>query len=323
MTRIGLIGAGGIARRHVEELSALEDVEITAVVDLDPVQARWVTDLTGAQFCKRIEDLLPLIDAAYVLTPPRARVEAISTLAAAGKAIFCEKPLAASVEDARRIHELVTAAGIPFMMGFMRRWHPAYARLRALIDSEQIGQPMQYFRQRLGYLPQPHGNWRIDPKQLVGLTVESASHDIDLLRWLGGDIQTASGQILEEPDLPGFDHSVNATFRFANGAIGTLQVTWASYVSQNQVGVIGGDAAAVITGSGMWRSENITVASRDQPEQRSQTFSSAEATDEGYGGQTRTFLALVRGEEPPHPSSADGLATVELSHQILMSSTTL
>ena len=94
MTRIGLIGAGGIARRHVEELSALHDVTVSAVVDLNPESARWVVDRTGASFFSDVQSALPQIDAAYVLTPPRARVEAIRLLAAAGIPIFCEKPLA-------------------------------------------------------------------------------------------------------------------------------------------------------------------------------------------------------------------------------------
>src|SRR5690606_32237638 len=157
MTRIGVIGTGGIARRHVQELIDIGDVAVTAVVDLDEERTRWVTELTGARYYPRVQDLLPHVDAAYVLTPPRARVDAIRVLAEAGKAIFCEKPLAASVEDARRIHEIVSATDVPFMMGFMRRWHPAYRSLRSLIDEERIGRPLQYFRQRLGYLPQPQG----------------------------------------------------------------------------------------------------------------------------------------------------------------------
>ena len=321
MTRIGVIGTGGIARRHVQELIDIGDVAVTAVVDLDEERTRWVTELTGARYYPRVQDLLPHVDAAYVLTPPRARVDAIRVLAEAGKAIFCEKPLAASVEDARRIHEIVSATDVPFMMGFMRRWHPAYRSLRSLIDEERIGRPLQYFRQRLGHLPQPQGNWRVDPGQMCGLTVESASHDIDLLRWLGGDVVAASGQVLEShPDLPGFDDTVNATLRFANGAIGMLQVTWASHVSQNQVGVIGDRAAAVISGTGMWRSERLTISGPGSSETAPRRFSAAEGENEGYDGQTRTFIGLVRGEAQPHPGIADGLATVDLSHQILSSS---
>src|SRR5690606_42048876 len=113
MTRIGVIGTGGIARRHVQELIDIGDVAVTAVVDLDEEPTRWVTELTGARYYPRVQDLLPHVDAAYVLTPPRARADAISVLAGAGQANLREKTLAATDEDARRLHQIVSATAAP------------------------------------------------------------------------------------------------------------------------------------------------------------------------------------------------------------------
>ncbi len=316
--RIGIIGAGGIARRHVQELGALDGVRVTAVVDLDPARARRLAAVAGARVAGGLADALSDIDAAYVLTPPRARIPIVAALAAAGVPVFCEKPLAASVDDAEALAEAVTAAGTPFMVGFMRRWHPANLRLRDLLRSGAIGEPVQFFRRRVGRLDLPPGDWRTDAAQLCGVTVESASHDLDLLRWLAGDIADATGVVSEtRPDLPGYDESMAATLRFAGGATGVLQVSWRSGFARNELSVIGTEGTVVVTGDGMWTSRKFRVERGG--EETIETLPDEIADDEGYRAQASAFVALARGEAVDHPGVEDGLATVVASHRILAS----
>lgn len=316
MVRIGFIGAGGIARHHVAHLLEHDDVEITAVVDPDPENAAWLAERTGARVLASTAAAIPHLDAAYVTTPPRVRIPIVQALAEQGRAIFCEKPLAATVADALTLTAIVEEHGVPFMMGFMRRWHPPYRHLKELVeDGERLGAPLQLFRQRLGHLPPGAGNWRADADQLCGMTVESVSHDIDLFRWLGGEIVSARGEVLcSNPDLPGFDDTLAATIRFASGATGSLQVSWASLVQRNQCGVIGTRSAAVVAGGGMWSSETLDLAGSVAQLPRE------EADDLGYRGETAAFLALLEGTEAPIPGVRDGLRTVEISHEILASS---
>lgn len=316
--RIGIVGAGGIARRHVQELAGLDGVRVTAVVDLDPVRARALAEQAGATVYARPAEAIPHIDAAYVLTPPRARLEIVTELAAAGLPVFCEKPLAATVEAAERLTEVVDAAGIPFFVGFMRRWHPANVRLRALLASGAIGEPVQFFRRRVGRLDLAPGDWRTDTGQLCGVTVESASHDLDLLRWLAGDIADASGVVSEtRPDLPGYDESMAATLRFASGATGVLQVSWRSGFARNELSVIGTEGTVVVTGVGMWTSREWRLERKGV--ETAETLPDEVADDDGYGAQAAAFVALARGATVDHPGVEDGLATVVASHRILAS----
>ena len=319
--RIGIIGAGGIAQRHVQELGAFDGVRVAAVVDLDPERAGKLAASTGAAVYGRVAEALPEIDAAYVLTPPRARIPIVAALAAAGLPVFCEKPLAASVDEAEQLTEIVTAAGAPFMVGFMRRWHPPNVRLKALLASGAIGEPVQFFRRRVGRLDLPPGDWRTDAAQLCGVTVESASHDLDLLRWLAGDIADAAGVVSEtRPDLPGYDETMAATLRFASGATGVLQVSWRSGFARNELSVIGTAGTVVVTGDGLWTSRTWRVE-RDG-EETTETLPDELADDDGYGAQAAAFVALARGEKVDHPGVEDGLATVVASHRILASATT-
>lgn len=322
MTRIGIIGAGGISRRHVELiLQRPEEARITAAVDLTRENAQWLLDRTGATFHPDVASALDQIDAALVTTPPRSRVKLIRTLAEAGKPIFCEKPLAGTLEDARAIADIVEDTGVPFMMGFMRRWHPPYAALKTIAQSERLGRPLQFYRRRMGTLEQREGNWRVSSGQLTGFTIESVSHDIDLLRWLGGEVVEARGEIIESrKDLPGYDDMVVATLRFQSGAVGMLQIAWSALLFENAVGIYGTEKAAVISGEGFWRSDRMVTRSRGDETSVEQTFPDEEADNAGYDGQMETFLALVRGETVDYPNVKDGLATVEISHKILASS---
>lgn len=319
MIRIGVVGCGGIARRMASELQAHEGVQITAVVDPSSENAARLAELTGARAFRKLSEAIPHVDAAYVATPPRVRLQIIRSLAEAGRGVLCEKPLAATVSEAREISTIVGQHGIPFMMGFMRRWHRPYRHLKSLADDpERLGRPLHLYRQRLGYLrPQP-GNWRVEPGQSCGLTIESVSHDLDLLRWIGGEITSARGEVLySDPSVPGFDDTVSAVLTFASGAIGSLQVSWASRVQRNECGLIGSNEAAVISGPGMWDSTVLNLGSKssDIP------LDAADGEDLGYTGESDAFVRFIGGEQLSVPGVGDGLRTVEIAHEILQSTT--
>lgn len=321
MIRTAIIGAGDIAQKHLAALNEINDVVITVVIDTNQASASALAPRLGARSFRTVQEALPLFDAAYVLTPPRARVQIIKTLAEAGKAIFCEKPIAATLKDAVEITSIVDRTGSLFMVGFMRRWHPAYVAIKRAIDEGDIGTPIQFFRQRIGYLPMSKDNWRVDAAQLCGLTVESASHDIDLLRWLGGEILSATGVVHEsDPDLPGYDDTMAASIRFVSNATGVLQVSWASRLQYNQLGVFGTRGADIISGAGMWASDFHSSSRAGEADPVCVAIDAATANDDGYGGENRTFLALIRGEDVPYPGVYDGLRTVEISHDVLASS---
>lgn len=314
---IGVIGAGGIARKHLDALKAVGGARITAVVDLDADRARWLTDETTAEFVSQPDQLIGKVDAVMVLTPPRARLDPVRVLVDAGMPIFCEKPLAATVPDAERLAEIVeNGPGSPFMMGFMRRWHPPHAAVRAVLESGALGDVVQVLRQRIGRIDLPRGNWRSSPGQLCGITMESASHDLDLLRWLFGGIERATGEVVESrPDLPGFDESMVATLRFESGLSGALQVSWQSRLARNSLVVVGTEGTLALDGPTMWSSRTLTVVTTEG--ETVSESSTSDADDDGYTGQMAAFLALVRGEEVEHPGVHDGLATVRLSQAVL------
>jgi predicted dehydrogenase len=186
--RIGIIGAGAIAGTHAGNLARIEGVRIAGVLDAVPERAAAMAGRCGATAYPGLEGLLAAVDAVYVCTPPRFHRDAAVPAARAGVHVFCEKPLAASVEDAKAIAAAVESAGITFAVGFNFRTSPPFIRFKELADSGQLGDVSSFWGVRVLWLPHLAPNWRTDPHFLCGMTIESMSHDFDFMRWLVGDV---------------------------------------------------------------------------------------------------------------------------------------
>ena len=139
---VGFIGAGGIARSHLEHYDAMDDVSITAVCDVDADRAREVADPREAavyedhetMYAERSDDL----DAVVVGIPPFAHTTQETMAAERGIPFLVEKPLALSMEHARKVRDAVEDAGIVTQVGYQRRYHPVVERTKELIGGRQV-----------------------------------------------------------------------------------------------------------------------------------------------------------------------------------------
>lgn len=325
---IALIAAGRIAESHVTALSGIEGAEVTAVVDPDVDRARAVAEEAGAAAYPDYADVVADADAIYLLTPPRIRVEIVRAAAAADTAIFCEKPMAATLSDGREIVEIVEKSGLPFMMAFCQRYREPYVRLRDLARDGTIGRPLHYFSTRHGSGPPGEASWREDPDQACGMTIESLSHDLDLLRWLGGEVETARGEAIgSRPALAALDDSMGATLRYESGAIGVLHASWNAEIPHGRRGVVGTEGTAVIEGDGMfaldrlrWRRADGTDEGDVEFPDEVATFADGVAATMSYREEGRAFVDALRAGDPMPIDVHDGMRALELAHEILSSS---
>ena len=316
----GIIGAGRIGRTHAEVLYDHEGVVLDAVCDVDAQRARTLATEAGAKAYTdyrtsfRESDL----DVVYITTPPRTRAGVIRDAARSDIAIFCEKPLATTVGGGRMIKSIVEEYNIPLMMGFPSRFAEPCRRMRDLLAGGDVGEPITIFSTRAGYGSPQGDDWRIDPEQACGVTIESASHNIDLLRWLGGEIEAVSGQTANatHPEIDSFDDNILATVAFERGAIGLVQNSWTSRVEYLRHGVIGTEGAVIVEGDEWWRLDRLTHATETDSYPTTITFDSETATEMGYVGETDAFLeSLAAGTTPP-VDVYDGLRALEVSHAI-------
>ena len=186
LVKIGVIGLGRMGRLYARLLATqLSGVHLYAVAEVS-VQARsqMMGELDVAHaFADAYELLaLPDLDAVVIATPTSTHHDLVIAAARAGKAIFCEKPLALTLEETRSMLQAVTSAQVPLQVGFMRRFDVAYRRAKTLIADGQIGNPVTF--KSLSRDPFcPPGDY-MDPAKSGGLILDMAIHDFDLARWL-------------------------------------------------------------------------------------------------------------------------------------------
>lgn len=317
---IGLIGAGGIGSVHAEELRSHPDASLVAICDANLERAVTLADETDASRYSSVGPMLAEhhLDGVYVCTPPGTHRDIIAELARSEVPIFCEKPLAASLADARAIVETVSETRTRMMLGFCLRFAHTTARFKSVIENGTIGTPVMRTSQRTGMGIPEAGNWRLNPGQACGVTIESTAHNIDLLRWLGGEITSATGVVrnVTMPDLETFDDNVVGALAFADGAIGLLQTSWTAGQGMLRHGVIGTDGAVILEGDGWWRHDRLIEHTGPEEAPTITEFSEAEATDMGYAGETDAFLEMLDAGRAPPVDARDGLRALEVATEL-------
>jgi predicted dehydrogenase len=218
---------GHIYGRHL--LSNLSGARLGAVSTRRPQSA---ADLAGqgdgipiySDYHELLAD--PTIDGVVVATHTHAHHDAVIAAAQAGKAIFCEKPLALTLAETDRMLAAVKRAGVLFQVGFMRRFDKGFAAAKRRIESGEIGVPI--VAQAVSRDPGcPDPEWA-DPGRSGGLILDLAIHDLDMLRWLmGDDVEQvyAQGGVLTCPDLAAVGDIDTALIqlRFARGGLGSVE----------------------------------------------------------------------------------------------------
>jgi len=192
MRRVCLVGAGYIAQTHAEALETVANLRISAVVDPNLDRATKLARRVGteAAFTSTAAALAEAdIDCAHVLVPPNLHLEAALPLLSAGKPVLLEKPLAASSEECERL--LVAAAGTVLGVNQNFIFHPAFVRLRTLLESNALGPPRSLhcaFNVALRQLAaRQFGHWMFDAPE--NLLLEQAVHPLSQILALGGDFE--------------------------------------------------------------------------------------------------------------------------------------
>jgi myo-inositol 2-dehydrogenase/D-chiro-inositol 1-dehydrogenase len=314
MIRVGFIGAGDICRVHARTLQPIADVSLAGVLDVAPGRAEAFAAEFATTAYREQAALLEACDAVYIGTPPMFHRGPVIAAAEAGVHIFCEKPLAVTVEDAEAIAAAVTRAGIFFQTGFNFRFTPCFMRMKELIDAGEIGDIYNFWSNRVQWLAHLAPNWRTDPRFICGMTIESLSHDFDFMRWQVGDPVSVIGLLnTSRPDLKGYDNIMTAMMPLRNGGMASFLSSWSSHIFDHDFGVIGTRGTAVIHNWALrWKREDMTTEEYiDYPALPNQPSA--------HCLETEHFIACLQEGRAPRVNVHDGVATVKISHAVLQS----
>jgi predicted dehydrogenase len=199
--RIGIIGCGQIAQAHAAALRFLADdglVQVVAAADPDPDGIERVAGILGgldrrsADGQEVVDD--PEVEAIVLVAPTRFHCDYVAAIAAAGKPLYTEKPLAPTYDVVQDVVRLVHEGGMPTQVGFQSRQQPLYREAHRLVASGEHGAPMAYtlrddqFWPTGGVVP-GHSDWRSERAQAGGgALLEHSIHACDLLCWIFGPV---------------------------------------------------------------------------------------------------------------------------------------
>lgn len=314
--RMGLIGAGRMGATFAYHLKySVPEAELLAIADAHgktagEVAARYGVESTYNDYQQLLER--QDIEAVVIASPTNTHPEIIQATAVAGKHIFCEKPLALSMEDCDRAIGAVSAAGVKLQLGFMRRFDAGYVAARKKIAEGVIGEPVMF--KSTGRDPRRTSLEFARRENSGGLIADMAAHDFDLARWLmGSDVERvqSEGGCLVYPELKNVGDIDNAVvnLRFANGAIGNVDVSRnAVYGYDIRTEVLGSEGGVMIS---KIRQTPILVMTRDGVTHDTVPYF-MERFGEAYAAEIRDFVACIMEDREPTVSGEDGRAAAAI-----------
>lgn len=227
MSSLGLavLGAGRIGTLHAQHLAGgVPGARLVAVMDVDRKAAENAAAFGDAAVASDLDEVLGRsdVDAVVIATPTSLHADHVRAAAVAGKPIFCEKPVALDLETTDAALSAVRDAGVPFQIGFNRRFDPGFEELRRRVRDGVLG-AVELFRSQSSDPAPPTAAYLATSG---GIYRDSVIHDLDMARFVVGEVErvTALGRVLVD-DVFARHEDVDTsvlTLEFASGALGTV-----------------------------------------------------------------------------------------------------
>lgn len=317
--KVGILGAGGIAKVHTNILKRDERVEIIGVADISEERATALAQEAGrAKPVTTLVELFDLgVDAVYVTTPNTLHVEPVLTCLRNNVHVFSEKPMATTLQEAKQIRDEAATSKAVYNLGMNRRYASVYKRVKELISSGEVTPFLANVKMNRGELLNPA--WTANPKITGGYLYETPFHLMDMCRYLFGEVLTVhceGRQNVSESEMDTF--AIMLTFE--SGTIANF-VTYAhagwSFPFESLE--VYGKYSTIAT----HEMEKVMYApGLKQAATVSDYFQQSIEEKWGYIEEDRLFIdAILKGTKPP-VTAEDGYRSIELLEAIYESART-
>lgn len=322
LVKVAVIGLGAMGRNHVRLYTELPEVQLVAVADANQTIARAVGEQYKVRWYKDYQALLEQeeCDAISIAIPTELHERVTLDSLKAGLNVLVEKPIAASVAGAQRMIEQAQHSGRLLMVGHVVRFNPAIQALKQKLQAGELGRLFQIFCRRIGPFPA-----RIRD---VGVVVDLASHDLDLMRYLTGSSPIRVCAETERRVHTAHEDLMWGLLRFPEGVVGALEVNWLSPTKIREITVLGerGMFRVDDLNQELYFYENGLAADLSYP--ALQTIIGVSEGSmirypiqryEPLKAELEAFLWAVRNDQPAPVSGEDGLAALELALMLVES----
>ena len=308
MVKLAIVGAGIMGGRHARVARSVPDAEVAVVVDPDEHKGRQLAEHIGAAYMPSVNALPGIVDAAIVAVPTESHLEIGSVLLEKGLDVLMEKPIAATVEEAKRLVAAAEEHDRILMVGHVERFNPAVIELaRHLsglihIDVRRVGP--------------------FTPRIPTGVALDLMIHDIDVVSWLAGSQPEVISAMMRRVRSDTEDIAV-CILTFPTGVSAVLTASRASQSKQRQIELIQKDNVVV---ADLVR-QQVTVHRVEHSEfvdERGSMYRQSGIIEIPYLEQQgeplfleqRHFLKCVLERTQPAVSGQDGLAALEIAIRI-------
>jgi myo-inositol 2-dehydrogenase/D-chiro-inositol 1-dehydrogenase len=313
---IAVIGTGRMGSVHTRNLVRLiPEANLVAICDIRLEVAQAVADELGIQrVVKDYHELLAdkSIEAVLIATSTDTHAFIMKDVAAAGKHIFCEKPLALDLPSIDDALAAVSKAGVKLQVGFNRRFDKSFRRVREIVASGEIGRPCVLRITNRDPIPPSAEYARVSGGMFLDMTI----HDFDMVRFQIGEVEElyAIGGVLVAPQLTeAGDVDTNiVTLKFANGAIGAIDNSrQAVYGYDQRLEVFCSDGVAI---AGNEAENTVVRGVKDGFNSARPPYFFMQRYADCYVDEVREFVGCVKNDKPTPVTGRDGRMAVVLGH---------
>lgn len=284
--RVGFVGVGGIGSAHLKNIALIEQAEMAAVCDISADQATAVGTKYNIPAYTDVDKMLEenAIDALFICVPPFAHGDIEEKAAKKGIHLMVEKPVGLNMDNVKKKYEAIKNSGIMCATGYCLRYLDTVAKAKEYLQDKQIAIVNSYYLTK--FVPTP---WYREKSKSGGQLVEQATHILDLIRYLAGDIDKiyANMNLLVTKDIPHIDipdvTSVNFTLK--NGAVGHLSCSFIQPDHRMGLEILGKNFRVAFNGSHITITDEFSTTTY-RPKMNY------------YEAQDRAFIAAIAAKQP-------------------------
>ena len=318
--RVGIVGVGSMGTAHaagwVETPAEIVGFTAETQKESGAIAAKYHGDVYSS-----LEDMLPDVDVVDICSPTHLHAEMALKAAAAGKHVVCEKPLARTKQQAKKIVDACQKAGVQLLVGHVVRFFPEYAMARAAVAEGQIGKPGVIRLHRGSYRPKkPAGNWFLDEVKSGGILMDLMIHDYDYACWVAGEVESVYAQRVTE-------HHIDAPVDYGlvilshrSGTLSHISGAWAYPPPTFRTRLeIAGDRGLIEFDSDSTAPIQNLILKTGGVDAPDVALPSSPVRESPYTTQVKEFYHALAEGAPARISATDGLIAVQIAEAALES----